>query len=269
MKVLSPSPADRFESARDLRRALEQVQRAPSRRRASSRWLGYAMIATTSLLGLVAVGATRSLPVLGSPSPLMSQDAAEPVLAVVPGAATATTTPTPIPTTKPTAVVKAVPATTAGAQRSRPSRGNDKRGPVDPIPAALAAGAERLAKSAPEEALVIHRELAAQHPQDLRAVRAWAESAAAVRDWNEAAQAAEAWALIDASVEPRLYLSRMLGHGGRNRAAVRILENLLESHPECDEARALLSDYRGSEAPTPASSAQAERAETVDTPAAR
>ena len=65
------------------------------------------------------------------------------------------------------------------------------------------------------------------------------------------------------------YLARMLGHSGRNRAAVRILENLIEAHPECDEARALLSDYRGNEAPAPASSAQAERAETAESPAPR
>src|SRR4029079_8463747 len=71
MKVLSPRPEDRYGSARELRGALEQVQRAPGRRRATSRWVGYAMIATTSLFGLVAVGATRTLPTIGAPSPLM------------------------------------------------------------------------------------------------------------------------------------------------------------------------------------------------------
>jgi serine/threonine-protein kinase len=235
MKVLSPLPADRYSSARELRRELEQVQRAPVRRRATSRWLSYAMIAATSLFGLVAIGATRTLPTAGSPSPLMSEDAAEPVLAAVPGAATATVTPAPPVTTIPKAVVNAIPS--SGAQRHKSGRVNDK----------LAA--------------------AAQPSHDVASARARAESAAAARDWNEAAQAAEVWALVDSSVEPRLYLARMLVYAGRNRAAVRILENLLEAHPECDEARALLSDFRGGEVPTPASSARAERAETVESPA--
>jgi len=271
MKVLSPRPADRYGTARDLRHALEQVQRAPDPRRTASRWVGYAMIATATLLGLAAVGAMRSIPAAASSNLFMSDDRAEPALAAVPGAPTTTATPTPTATTMPTAVVNATPTPTPprGAPPARGGRNTDKRSPVDPIPAALAAGAALLDQDSPTDALAVHRDLAAQHPRDLRAVRAWAESAAAARDWNEAAHAAEAWALVDASAEPRLYLARMLGHSGRHRAAVRILENLLEAHPECDEARDLLSDYRGSEAPAPASSAHAERAVTPEGPAAR
>jgi hypothetical protein len=51
----------------------------------------------------------------------------------------------------------------------------------------------------------------------------------------------------------------MLAYSGRRRAAVRILENLIEAHPESDEARALLRDYQGTEAATPASTARAEQ----------
>jgi hypothetical protein len=49
----------------------------------------------------------------------------------------------------------------------------------------------------------------------------------------------------------------MLVYAGRRRAAI-ILENVIEAHPESDEARALLRDYRGDEAPMPANSARAE-----------
>ena len=115
-----------------------------------------------------------------------------------------------------------------------------------------------LQNGAPDYALTIHRALAKQHPQDARVLRAWAESAAAARDWGEAIEAAESWALADASVEPRLYVARMLVYAGRRRAAIRILENVIEAHPESDEARALLRDYRGDEAPLPANSARAE-----------
>ena len=101
--------------------------------------------------------------------------------------------------------------------------------------------------------------------------RAWAESAAAARNWHEAIEAAESWAFADASVEPRLYLARMLVYSGRRRAAIRILENVIEAHPEADEARALLRDYRGDEPPAPVSTARAERApappaESAETP---
>jgi serine/threonine-protein kinase len=266
MKVLSPCAVDRYGSARELRRALEQVQRAPARRRATSRWLGYAMIASTTLFGLVALGASRTLPAPASLN--MSEDVVEPVLAAVPGAPTMTATANPTTKPAPTAVVNAAPNQGSGSHALRPARA-DKRTPADPIAAAIAAGAALLDQDSPVDALAVHRDLAAQHPHDLRAVRAWAETAAAVHDWNEAARAAESWALIDPSVEPRLYLARMLGHGGRHRAAVRILEQLLEAHPECDEARALLRDYRGTEAPAPISSARAERAETAESPAAR
>jgi len=114
--------------------------------------------------------------------------------------------------------------------------------------------------------LAIVRELAKQHPDDARAVRAWAESAAASRAWDEATQAAEKWALVDSSVEPRLYLARMLAYAGRRPAAMRILENVIEAHPECDEARALLRDYRGVEPVPEATPARAERLDSNDNP---
>jgi len=87
--------------------------------------------------------------------------------------------------------------------------------------------------------------LAQRNPRDPRVLRAWAESAAAAREWKEAAQAAENWSLVDSSVEPRLFYARMLAYGGKPRMARRMLEDILEAHPACDEARALLADYRG------------------------
>src|SRR5258708_19633858 len=131
--------------------------------------------------------------------------------------------------------------------------------PVDSVAAERSdAGAAR-EKGAPDEALIRHRALAKQHPTDSRVQRAWAESAAAARDWKEAVDASESWALLDNTVEPRLYLARMLVYSGRRKAAIRILENVIEAHPESDEARALLRDYRGGEHPAPVSSARVER----------
>jgi serine/threonine-protein kinase len=131
-------------------------------------------------------------------------------------------------------------------------------GSGDPVATGLGAGAEALKEGFSSQALLIHRDLAQRHPRDVRVARAWAESAAAAQDWKEAAQAAENWSLVDSTVEPRLFYARMLGYGGNPRAARRMLEDILEAHPECDEARALLSDYRGGGGPPKATSARVE-----------
>jgi len=138
--------------------------------------------------------------------------------------------------------------------------------PTDSVATGLSAGAAALEDGFSGQALMIHRDLAQRHPRDTRVLRAWAESAAAAREWKEAAQAAEVWSLADSSVEPRLFYARMLAYGGKPRAARRMLEDILEAHPECDEARALISDYRAGATggpPKPAS-ARAENAEVSE-----
>jgi serine/threonine-protein kinase len=233
MKLLSPRPEDRFASARELRRALEQVQRVPGSRAKGSRFTAYAMIGAMSLFAIVAFANARRVPAGSSIiEPPEESGPPETVLAAVPGAATA------LPTA-----------------------------PVKPIPTAVATTAETgTGQGAKPRARATDRRAAGERPHDRLSFRAWAERAAAGRDWNEAAQAAEAWALVDSSTQPKLYLARMLGHAGRNRAAIRVLENLLDAHPECDEARALLSDYRYTEGSAPAASASAARAETSSGP---
>ena len=118
-------------------------------------------------------------------------------------------------------------------------------GSSDLLLAGLSAGAEALKDGFSSQALIIHRGLAQRHPRDARVLRAWAESAAAALEWKEAGQAAEAWSLVEGTVEPRLFHARMLGFGGNARAARRMLEDILEARPECDEARALLADFHG------------------------
>jgi serine/threonine-protein kinase len=134
---------------------------------------------------------------------------------------------------------------------------------TDTVVAGLHAGAAALQDGLTSQALVIHRDLAARHPRNARVLRAWAESAAAAQEWKEAAQAAETWSLADAGIEPRLFYARMLGYGGKPKAARRMLEDLLEAHPACDEARALLADLRaGQGGPSRSAAARAEHAQT-------
>jgi predicted Zn-dependent protease len=130
----------------------------------------------------------------------------------------------------------------------------------DAVITGLSAGAEALRDGFSSQALIIHRDLAQRHPRDARVLRAWAESAAAALEWKEAAQAAEAWSLAGGTVEARLFYAKMLGFGGKPRAARRMLEDLLEAHPECDEARALLADFHGGGgAPPKAAAARADQ----------
>jgi eukaryotic-like serine/threonine-protein kinase len=140
-------------------------------------------------------------------------------------------------------------------------------GPTDSVASGLKAGAAALEDGFSGQALMIHRDLAQRHARDARVLRAWAESAAAAQEWKEAAQAAENWSLVDSSVGPRLFYARMLAYGGKPDASRRMLEDILEAHPECDEARALLSDYReGASAGSPkAASARAESSEETET----
>jgi hypothetical protein len=58
----------------------------------------------------------------------------------------------------------------------------------------------------------------------------------------------------------------MLAYGGKPDASRRMLEDILEAHPECDEARALLSDYReaAGAASRKAASARAESSEASE-----
>jgi serine/threonine-protein kinase len=141
------------------------------------------------------------------------------------------------PSTSPKSEVASLPAALPGS--------------ADPVTTGLGAGAAALEDGFASQALLIHRDLAERHPRDTRVLRAYAESAAAAQEWKEAAMAAENWSLADSGVEPRLFYVRMLAYGGKPRAARRMLEDILEAHPECDEARALMADYRANAGPAP------------------
>jgi hypothetical protein len=267
MKALAPRAEDRYASATDFRKALERVFAVPDRRRAASHGIGYACIGAATLFA-IGVLAKISSPV---PSPTLSTHAS------IAATSIPTARPTPLPTTTatpvPTAIAMPSPAATPlpmpratdvvarvpRAQQPTEKKLTEKKADPDAVARVLTIGTAALQSGMLADALVIHRNLAKQHSDDARVVRMWAESAAAAREWGEAIEASEAWALADAGLEPRLYLARMLAYSGRRRAAVRILENLIEAHPEADEARALLRDYRGDEPPKAPSSARAER----------
>ena len=70
--------------------------------------------------------------------------------------------------------------------------------------------------------------------------------------------------MLAKGAEPRLFVARMLSYGGKPTAARKVLENLLEADPACDEARALLQDYANADAPS-----RTERSGSASTTAAK
>jgi serine/threonine protein kinase len=113
----------------------------------------------------------------------------------------------------------------------------------DPTALALADATASLGRNAPEQALSTLRDAVRHNRGDVRLVRAWAEAAAAAHAWAEACDAAEQWSHLEAGNEPRLFLARMHTYRGSPMTAVRILDALLDAHPECAEARALHREY--------------------------
>jgi serine/threonine-protein kinase len=362
LRALAPNPRDRQASAEELRLELEQVLRAPRRRRTASHWVGYASIAGAGLFALSAFGvmewapggaglhlgqalvsamghrafgvatefggramhmleAAKAVPtdarVLNLDDPAESEppaliaaggehsanEAVPPAVAnpeahgtasrahAITNASTSVaegpTKPSGATLGNPTAIHAAVAkdsapngahgasgASNGGHAASDAPRSNGAAassavapsmppkseiaslpaalpGSADPIVTGLGAGAAALADGFASQALLIHRDLAERHPRDTRVLRAYAESAAAAQEWKEAAMAAENWSLADSGAEPRLFYVRMLAYGGKPRAARRMLEDILEAHPECDEARALMADYRANAGPAP------------------
>jgi eukaryotic-like serine/threonine-protein kinase len=248
LKALAPRPADRFQAAADFRQALERLIKAPHRRRATSRAAAFFAIATLGLCASVIFG----MRTVGTGAGVLHAATAAPAMAPATRPSEMLTALPSIEIERSVETASAVPAASAdrSSAASRVSPKKAVRGDVKVAPAAsvvppaavhnAARGAERDAEK--ERALGMHREQAATHPHDASAQQAWAESAAALRDWNEARKAAEAWVLVDAGVEPRLFLARTLVYGGRKTTAASVLDDVIESHPECDEARALLSD---------------------------
>jgi hypothetical protein len=243
LKALAPRPADRHQTAADFRRALERVMKVPRRRLPTFRAAGYFAIAAIGLFTAVVFGTRLSTNDAG----VLHAAAARPVTA----RSEILTAPASIETERPAETAHATPVASAvtdpaaaAASRKKGARANGKAAPAASARApGVQAGARDFERDAElERTLGASRELAAKHPHDARVQQAWAESAAALRDWSEARKAAEAWALVDAGAEPRLFLARVLGYGGRRGAAATVLEDLLDSHPACDEARALLSD---------------------------
>jgi uncharacterized protein HemY len=120
--------------------------------------------------------------------------------------------------------------------------------------------AMRLDRSDRHQLLAQAREAAKEHMSDVRALKAWTMAAYEAGRMREARHAAEAWALHDDTPEPRVVLARVLDATGHRADAQAVLEEVLQSHPDSNEARRLHAKLG---APLPAADTEAHRAQVA------
>lgn len=275
LKALSKAKEDRFESALAMREALEEALAAPDRRRSRAR--GLAGLAVFASVALLAVAGMKDrvpgfkLPSFGSKAPAQVAQAAAPAPVAVdalpqaPATATGETTVTSAPVAAAAAEEKkeapkevAPPATaekkeekkddaTATAELVPVRDKDDTKSEKKPNP--LLSNAS-MSSSEAKPKLETARAAAKEHPQDPKALKAWATAAMHAGELREARRAAEAWAVRDNTAEPRLFLAAALEQAGRKREARGVLEEWLSNHPDSAEAKRMLS--RLGAAPEPA-----------------
>jgi serine/threonine-protein kinase len=218
MRAMAKAPEGRFSTADELRDALDEVGRAPERRRARAR--KFASTVMMALCVVLAAAASAAWTRGHGPWGFAEMAGAE------------TTSPASAP-----------------ASTSTPASGTAAALTPDlaptPAPAhALALSPALALTPAPFIASVPLREArmaAKSRPGDPRALETWTRSALRAGELREARRAAASWALHDGTVEPRLAQAEILDASGRRTEARTILQEWLESHPESSDARTALA----------------------------
>jgi serine/threonine protein kinase len=234
VRAMAKLPSARFPSAAAMRAALEEANRAPSRRREHVRRIatGFAMAGT---LVVAAVGSARWARSHAS----AFEDTAR--------SAQATTEAAPV------ASGAALLAITADAAlgAAHPAAGTSTGATGAPAPSSNSSSASALSvpptspMGAYGPSLREARAAAHAHPASPRALEALTRAALRAGELREAHRAASAWALHDGTVEPRLAMAEVLEASGRRPEATALLTEWLESHPDATEARAALSRLSG------------------------
>ena len=88
------------------------------------------------------------------------------------------------------------------------------------------------------------------HPQDPKALRAWAKAAYRAHDTKEARRAAREWAAHDGSAEPRVFLATVLEASGHRTEAKSVIDEWISRHPDSAEARRMRARLGGERKPS-------------------
>ncbi|HEX6766316.1 MAG TPA: protein kinase, partial [Polyangiaceae bacterium] len=257
-RALAADPADRFQSASELRSALEDVFGDAGVRRSIRRGMGFAALAGATFVATAILGASLSAgngaaswgehyhALSGRFHTLFGKSAAEPEtralesVKVAPPVATIVAAPS---EAAPTA--DAAPAATPPAPDAEPEPEAPSTAPQAPAnePAQKAlAEFEALTKDGRAlKALHAIRKAASAFPSEPAILRAYARAAQDSKAWGEARRAAARWVEVDPSTEARLSLARLERAIGNTARALALLTQLQQEDPKSEEVRRLLS----------------------------
>jgi serine/threonine protein kinase len=266
LKALSRNPNDRYQTAHQMRVALEWALQTVARRRNRRRALGFAVV-TAVLFGVGALAVkTAHDPAIRA----RAYASARPVLARWPGlagihvptlgrlpvpallkrslfASAEGTAPSPAaPVERGGDVPGSAPATHTRSASLEGSELDDRDDAQETAPASNAPSAEldaalALTKTpAKAKALARLRDLGQRYPHDARVLRAWSSAALDLDAWGEALRVARLWAAVDDAPQARLELARLERATGHAREAAATLSSVLEKHPDFEPARRML-----------------------------
>jgi hypothetical protein len=196
-----------------------------------------------------------------APAPVPSP-VAEVAVAVEPSpvaAALPTTNTTSTTTTNTTPTSTTTPAVATVGAVTRPAAPAPEVEPVD-LEIRHVEHVMRLDRSDRHQLLAQAREAAKEHMSDAHALKAWTLAAYEAGRMREARHAAEAWALHDDTPEPRILLARVLEGSGHRADAQAVLEEVLQTHPDSNEARRLHAKLG---APLPAADTASRRSQVA------
>ena len=254
MKALEKKPGDRFASAKEMREALEVAMARPvEKKRKMQRMLGgaAAFVAMITIGGVVAKSGFSH-----APTPNDAQLALNPITPVHADApiedlqlpkAHSSLAFAPVALDLSAAIddkplhLPRIAATEALRPKREPTRDTDKPKERDRDPDQ--AKPKDPDRDRDKAKLADARSDAESHPEDARALQAWANAAFKAGDYREAKRATEAWSLKDGTPEPRIFLATVLDALGRRADARAVLEEVLDLHPDSAEARKLHAHF--------------------------
>jgi serine/threonine-protein kinase len=258
-RALAPEPALRFQSATELREALEAIADENTGRRTLRRAIGYAVFgaatfAATAILGASMSGGTagwveHQRALSGRLQTLFSSNRAAPSVSAPTVTTQAVTTPT-------VAAEAEKPSDTAPTANAAPAEA-----PIPPAtsePEAAPDTAPEAPKNEPAEkalaefdsftkngralkALHAIRKAASEFPREPAILRAHARAAQEWKAWGEARRAAARWVEVDPSTEARLSLARLERATGNAQRALALLTELAKEDPKSEEVKRLIA----------------------------
>jgi tetratricopeptide (TPR) repeat protein len=259
----------RYQSAPEMRRALENALVAPARERTRRRRIAAAAL----VMGAVVLGGVAARSAERPEVRARAASVLAPVLSRL-GLAAKEAAPAELVQDAPVAVLydapRLMPPTGAALENAAagpvaaPSAPSEDDGEVEespsdegPSPGALPsegspdpfneteetllARAHSYAKNGKHLfALNTYRKLGATQGKDPRVLRGWSEAAVKTKGWGEALRVAIRWAETDPAPEAQLYLARIQRAAGQRYGAVATLTRLIAARPDVHEAQEML-----------------------------